>query len=170
MKKPRPLRRTALILGVLFVLDLGYAGQGLFSLAVATGGVILLLIGALAAVVRQRPEVAKTRLARAGIYLLLGAATLGMLRFHAFTAESHAAQIIDACRAFKDKNGAFPNTLQALVPEFLPGVPRAKYVMAFGDFSYWTSSPTAHTLMYTALAPFGRRVYSLEAGSWSSID
>jgi hypothetical protein len=56
------------------------------------------------------------------------------------------------------------------VPEFLPAVPRAKYTLAYGEFTYWASSEKDHTLMYVALPPFGRRLYHFEQGVWTQLD
>lgn len=92
------------------------------------------------------------------------------MQFHAATARNHAAQVIDACRAYQARHGMLPDHLEDLVPEFLARVPRAKYTLQWGEFTYWTSSRTSHTLMYVSLPPFGRRVYHFEEGRWSVLD
>ena len=165
----RPLRRTALVLSLLFVADIGFAGQGILPLFVAAAGVVLLSAGAIWAFAFGRMRVARRRIARAGIYFLLGVATSATVRVYASTAQAHATQLIHACHAYKAKYGGFPDRLQELVPEFLPSVPRAKYVLVWGEFTYW-SSPTSHTLMYTSLPPFMRRLYNLEHDTWSQIE
>lgn len=104
------------------------------------------------------------------MYLVLGVMTLAAVRVHAATAENHAAQIIDACRAYQARHGMLPDRLEALVPEFLPAVPRAKYTLSYGEFTYWTSEQKSHTLMYVALPPFGRRLYHFEEARWSQLD
>jgi hypothetical protein len=164
------VKRTAAALAVLFLLDLGYAGQGALSLFVACIGVVLLTLGALWAVVRGAAPRARTRAARAGTYVLLGAATLATTRFHEATATNHAAQVIAACRAYEAQHGMLPDRLDQLVPEFLPAVPRAKYTLAWGAFTYMKSSATSHTLMYVAFPPFGRQLYHFEDQRWSRLD
>lgn len=111
----------------------------------------------------------RARAMRAGIYLLLGVATVTALRFHTATAQTHAEQVIEACRAYAKRNGKLPDRLTELVPEFLPAVPRAKYTLQWGEFTYWTSED-AHTLMYVALPPFGRRLYHFEQDRWGQLD
>jgi hypothetical protein len=164
------MARTAAALSLLFLLDLGYAGQGLFSLLVAACGVGLLTAGALwSAVSGESPRV-RSRALRASLYLVLGLAAYGAAGFHRATAETHAARVIDACRRFEARRGALPDRLEDLVPEFLAAVPRAKFTLAWGAFEYSRFSPTRHTLMYVTLPPFGRRVYHFEGARWSQVD
>ena len=60
------------------------------------------------------------------------------------------------------------------MPTYLPAVPRAKYTLGWGNFTYTSlgSDPDEphHVLMYVALPPFGRRLYHLEQGRWSTLD
>jgi len=161
--------RTVLILGGLFLFDLGYSGQGLISMLVAVSGFAFLTMRALWSWFRGT-GVARSRALRAGMYLFLGAATFATMRFHTTTAETHAARVIEACRAFESRRGNLPDRLEELVPEFLPAVPRAKYTLAWGAFTYSTSGRTHHTLMYVTLPPFGRRIYNFEAARWSQLD
>jgi hypothetical protein len=107
---------------------------------------------------------------RAGLYLLLGVATVATMRFHTATAQNHAAQIIEACRAYQARRGMLPDRLEELVPEFLPAVPPAKYTLQWGGFTYWASEKKSHTLMYVAFPPFGRRLYHFEQARWSQLD
>ncbi len=165
---PSP-KRTAFLLGALFLVDLGFMGQGLVSLLIAALGVLLLPLGTLVSIIRQQRPRAANRATRAAIYLVLGAATLGTLRFHARVAATNAARLIAACQAYQAKHGQYPKQLEDLVPGHLPSVPRAKYVMAFGQFSYW-ATPESHTLLYVALPPSGRRLYHFEEARWSRLD
>jgi hypothetical protein len=170
-RQPRPLWRTGAALAVLFLADLGFAGQGLFSMFVAIGGVGLMATRALWAAVRGRSSaLIRARTMRAGLYLLLGVATVITMRFHTATARNHAEQVIAACRAYQARHGKLPDRLDELVPEFLPAVPRAKYTLQWGDFTYWTSDNNTHTLMYVALPPSGRRLYHFEQARWSQLD
>jgi hypothetical protein len=170
--QPPRLRRTAVALALLFLADLGFAGQGIFSLVVATIGVGLLTLGALWAAVRGTAPraLARSRAVRAAMYLCLGVTTVAVMRIHATTAENHAAQVIEACRAYQARHGKLPDRLQELVPEFLPAVPPAKYTLSWGEFTYLTSGDQSHTLMYVALPPFGRRLYHFEEARWSQLD
>jgi len=166
---PPRMTRTGVLLGLLFLVDLFYVGQGLFSLMVAIFGVAILLVASLWSVIRGQRPLARSRAARAGLYLLLGAATVGTMRFHVYTARVNADRVIAACRSYEKVNGKLPEQLQELVPAFFPDIPRAKYTGMFGEFTY-LSSTTNHTLLYVALPPFGRRLYHFEQNRWSSLD
>jgi hypothetical protein len=163
-KGPAPLKRTAIAIALLFVFDLFVMGQGIFSLMVSFLGVTLLLVGAVWAYIRGRRELSINRLYRASMYVALAIATFGMLNVHAWTAEKRADQVIAACRSYKAKNGKFPDRLQDLVPDFLPSIPPAKYTLTSGDFQYFTETDGVHMLMYVAVPPFGRRLYTFETG------
>ena len=131
---------------------------------------VVLTVGALRSLTRGLRPLARSRGLRASAYLVLGVAAFSAARFHLATAEHHSADVIAACQAYRVRHGMFPATLQQLVPEFLPSVPRAKYTLAYGEFTYWASSADAHTLMYVALPPFGRRLYHFEQGTWTQLD
>jgi len=171
-RRPPAIRRTAVTLAVLFVADLGFLGQGLLSILVAAVGLGLLTVGALWAAARSPAPrlLARSRAMRAGLYLLLAIAALAAMQFHTATAENHAAQVIEACRAYQARHGMLPDRLEELVPEFLPAVPRAKYTLQWGEFTYRASNKQSHTLMYVALPPFGRKVYHFEEARWSQLD
>lgn len=166
----RSVKRTAAALSALFLFDLGYAGQGLFSMAVAAIGLVILAIGAIQAATQRSMPAAQSRALRASLYLALGVAAYGAATFHRATAEAHAAQVIDACRAFETRRGKLPDRLDDLVPEFLAAVPRAKFMLAYADFTYSKHEDHRHTLMYVALPPFGRRIYHFEGARWSTLD
>ena len=132
--QPPRVRRTAAVLSVIFLADLGFAGQGLVSLLIACVGLGMLTAGALWAGLRSGGgPLIRSRAARAGMYLLLGIATVSTMRFHSATAQTHAAQVIDACRAYQARHGTLPDRLDSLVPEFLAAVPRAKYTLQWGE-------------------------------------
>ncbi len=169
-----PLRRTLLVLTAVFLVDLFWIGQGILSLFIAfVGATVLASGGAWAAAKGMRPWV-RSRLIRAGMYLLLGVATVAVMRLHATTATSRAEQLIAACGAYKEQHGVFPDRLEALVPTYIPAGPRAKYTLTWGNFTYsnWSSDPDEprHVLMYVAMPPFGRRLYNLEQGHWWTLD
>jgi hypothetical protein len=163
------MKRTGLLLGLLFLVDLGFMGQGVFSMLVAVVGVTVLMLGCAWSFIRgQRPRAA-SRAARAALYFLLGAATFGAMRFHAETARVNADRVIAACRSYESAHGRLPQRLQDLVPAFLPAVPRAKHTGMYGEFMY-LSSPASHTLIYVAFPPFGRRLYHFEESRWGVLD
>ncbi len=59
-------------------------------------------------------------------------------------------------------------TLDELVPDQLPSVPRAKYCLAYGRFLYFNYGRPM--LGWYVVPPFGRRTYDFETRRWSYID
>src|SRR5687767_2473206 len=88
--RPPAIRRTAVALAILFVVDLGFLGQGLLSILVAAVGLGLLTVGALWAAARSpAPRLfARSRAMRAGLYVLLAIAAIAAMQFHTATAEN----------------------------------------------------------------------------------
>lgn len=164
-------RRTVAALTLLFLADLGFAGQGLFSMVVGAVGCCVMTSRAIWAAAKiGRGPVLTSYAIRAGLYLALAGAAISASQFHQATAENHAARVIDACRAYQARYGTLPDRLALLVPDFLPSIPRAKYTLEYGDFTYSAAAGQTHTLMYVTLPPHGRRVYHFEDARWSRSD
>ncbi len=159
--------RTAVALSGLFLFDLVVLGQGGIAIIVATVGVGMLVVGGLWAAIRAHRALARSRMTRAGMYVILGVAAVGTLRFHEATARKGAQQIISACQAYKQQTGKLPDRLEDLVPEFLPKVPLARYTLLYNDFWYFSQSGL---LTYVVLPPFGRRVYNFNSAQWKYLD
>ncbi|MDY7228440.1 hypothetical protein [Hyalangium rubrum] len=89
-------------------------------------------------------------------------------------ARKNAERIIAACKAFRERHGRFPDTLEELVPEFFPELPPAKYAGPHFGFVYDVSGgelgPKRHVLGWTELIPFGRPFYVLEEERWGYLD
>ena len=86
-------------------------------------------------------------------------------------ARKNAEQIIAAGRAFQQRHGRLPATLEELVPEFLPSVPPAKYDGPHFGFVYDVGSDSGHhVLSWTELIPFGRPFYVFEEDRWGYLD
>jgi len=86
-------------------------------------------------------------------------------------ARKNAEQIIAASRAFQQKHGRLPATLEELVPEFLPSVPPAKYSGPHFGFVYDAGPDSGrHVLSWTEHIPFGRPFYVFEEDRWGYLD
>lgn len=86
-------------------------------------------------------------------------------------ARKNAEQIIAACKAFHAQHGRFPQTLEELVPAFLPAVPPAKYGGPHFGFTYDVGPDgQRHVLGWTEVIPFGRPYYVLEEDRWGYLD
>jgi hypothetical protein len=86
-------------------------------------------------------------------------------------ARENAESIIRACRAFQAKHGGLPDSLEALVPEFLPSLPPARYDGPHFGFQYEVDSASRrHVLSWTDMIPFGRPFYVFEEDRWGYLD
>jgi hypothetical protein len=109
----------------------------------------------------------------AGVYAACFGVTISTVLINNKIARSRAEMIVSLVKQYKAKYGHYPDKLQALVPEFLPSVPRAKYSFSFNEFMY-SRLPGGHVvdgvstvevdaaLSYVALPPFGRPTYYFE--------
>ena len=84
-------------------------------------------------------------------------------------AASRGETLVSAVNAFHTKYQRYPESLSALVPEFIERVPRAKYTLLYGDFMYVKSEGGA-LLYYIARPPFGRPTYDFNRGAWGYLD
>jgi hypothetical protein len=86
-------------------------------------------------------------------------------------ARKNAESIIAACQSFQAKHGRLPDSLEALVPEFLPSLPPARYDGPHFGFQYTVDSTSQrHVLSWTDLIPFGRPFYVFEEDRWGYLD
>ena len=84
-------------------------------------------------------------------------------------AKANAARVVAACEQFHVDYGRFPQSLDELVPRYIPSVPRAKYCLDYGRFLYWNYDGNPMLVWY-AVPPFGREVYNFKNRTWGYID
>jgi hypothetical protein len=83
--------------------------------------------------------------------------------------KANASRIIAACEEFHTANSKYPQTLDELVPRYLPAVPRAKYCLELGEFRYWNMEDHPMLVWYV-VPPFGRKIYTFDDRRWGYID
>jgi len=84
-------------------------------------------------------------------------------------AQRRAEHVIGAVHQHRSKYGRYPARLSDVAPEFISSIPKAKVALAFNEFTYlfYGDRPM---LMYVAIPPFARRIYSFDSGRWGSLD
>jgi len=150
------------------------AGYLLFDDAVLTGSFIVssvvcpiwLVIAAVRACYSRVDDA--LRAARVLLPLLTLLLVLANHHLQVKVAMGNAARIIQACEGYREEHGNYPDHLTALVPRFLPAVPRAKYCLADASFRY--SGPPVNTLAWQRVPPFGRMVYLFRDHEWRYVD
>lgn len=85
-------------------------------------------------------------------------------------AEANAPRVVAACEEYHAANGSFPKTLDELVPQYMPSVPRAKYGLGpWSQFVYFYNQGKPMLVWYV-VPPYYRRIYDFETRRWSDIE
>jgi hypothetical protein len=176
IKGGRSLRFHLIAAIVIYVIDGLAFGQGAIAFLTAVAFLLMGGFKTLAAIIKREP-LSKKPLAKAVIYSLCFAAVVSTIVTNNKLAKSRAETVVSAVKQYKAKYRRYPNALQALVPEFLPSVPLAKYSLLFNDFTYWrrvghggSETDDYATLFYVAIPPFGRPTYNFEQARWGYTD
>ena len=153
---------TALIAGMILLIGEVVCGQT--TVVMMTGLAVAAVLGLLAAyrLIKGEKGRAVSVAVKALIFVGMFLVATGLDVANKKIAMSRAETIIAACRSYKDKTGAYPETLQALVPEYLKAVPRAKYTVLWSAFHY-REGRLAWMLVPMTVMPS----YDLNAGKWS---
>ncbi len=170
---PSDIRKMVLFFAFAYVLDALLFAPGLGCLLCVLA--VLIAAGAVPFFLWKRnwPE-----LRSAAAIILLAIATLAAvfytLYLHQRLGEANGQRIVDAVEAYHKAQGTYPDSLEALIPAYLPTIPRAAYRLAWSQFSYWDGRTEAGgmspQLYYYALPPFGRPVYFFAKGKWTYLD
>lgn len=165
----KALRDSALIAAALYFLDAVWLGQG--GIAMITFLLVLLvaLPRALWAGFRKNAALRNLRLAKMGIYLAMAALVIATIRIDLHFARRNADSVAAALRQYQAAHGAYPDKLEALVPDFLPAVPDARFSLTQNRF-YYHATPDSHDLSYVVIPPFGLNSYNLEKDRWTVRD
>lgn len=108
-------------------------------------------------------------LLKGGLCLLTFGAATAMSHADIRIAEARAQQIFAAAQEYRARNGTYPSSLDALVPEFLDRVPRCCVRRTMSDFFY-DASADSHNLWWLEAPPFGRRGFYFEEQRYWSLD
>jgi hypothetical protein len=166
---PRPSSRvstgTLVAVVLLYVGDAFLMGQGVWATLPSLVAIVWLGARWLFGARDARPRIAATL----AVWCALPVATIGTISANNVLAHHRAEALVVAVEAYKAKHGVFPRTLDDLVPEEIPAVPRAKYTLAFAQFGYFNVNGSA-SLDYTYLPPFGRPYYQFNAKRWGYLD
>jgi hypothetical protein len=82
--------------------------------------------------------------------------------------EKNIRIIIYACEKFHAAKGEYPKSLNELVPQYLPHIPRAKYCLAWCDFMYFNNGHPI--LVWYIVPPYGRKTYNFDDRRWNYLD
>ncbi|HEY7099840.1 MAG TPA: hypothetical protein VH437_24160 [Terriglobales bacterium] len=100
------------------------------------------------------------------VFGALGAASQSWSVFNWHVAQNRAAPVIKACEEFRRSNGVYPRSLDQLVPEFLPSLPRPSYTWMGRRYGYASEPPR----LYFAAMFHGVVTYDFESHHWWTND
>jgi len=143
--------------------DTGITGSCVASLILCP----IWLVASLAKTAIQGPGW-KLRVLRAAFPAVTLGVAVANSAFQLRVAETNAARIVAACEEFQAAHGRFPDSLEQLLPRYLPSIPRARYSLLFGEFVYVNLGKPM--LVWYIVPPFGRKVYDFEIRRWRYID
>jgi len=85
-------------------------------------------------------------------------------------AEKNAARVVAACEEYHATNGRFPKSLDELVPQYMPSVPRAKYCLGpWCQFHYFYNQGHPMLVWYV-VPPYYRKIYDFDTRRWNYIE
>lgn len=104
------------------------------------------------------------------IYVAAGLLVIFSNSMNAKFSHSQANYLVEKIELYKQENGVYPQSLEALVPKYVSKVPVAKISSMMDKFNYRVSENNNPMLSYVAFPPFGRNGYSFERKEWYSYD
>lgn len=164
--KVTTFRRAVLAGALLVFVDAIWLNQGVLAGLVGAG---LVLIGLPRALLKNPDPVRAQRLRNLAVYAASVILVFALNALNNRIAASRAEAIISSINAFHAKYDRYPESLQALAPEFLADVPRAKYTLGQNSFHYRLAAGQA-VLFYVEFPPFGRPIYRFSEHKWGYID
>lgn len=164
---PWPLHKVLVACSVLFFAEALYLNQYWLAVVVL---IYVLAWGVPRAFFAKRWRSNRNkRLANLALYALTAVLAFAGNNFNNQLAERRTEQVIAAVDAFHGKLGKYPRSLDELVPQFLPEVPKAKVGFGITNF-YYLERESSATLMYVVFPPFGRRTYDFGTKEFGYMD
>jgi hypothetical protein len=159
---------VGLVLCVFWVFDWLVMNVPLFGcLAAGLLALVVLVLGLLRR--KSRKPMARLLMALSLASILSIGLTAITVRFNWHMGQKNAERIVEAVRAFqKDHGNAYPESLEALVPEYLDRVPHSRIGIMW-SYRYWIDNDRA-SLMWIQIPPFGRQGYDFAEDRWWTLD
>ena len=129
-KVTESMRRNLIIAGLILAFE-AYVGDGLIGMGYGTTLVVVFVIRAVAEK-QRRLEMFRI----AVIYALMFVATLALISSNVRLAYHRAVPVISAVSRYHSERGHYPETLDELVPAYLPSIPHAGFTLLSRDFRY----------------------------------
>jgi hypothetical protein len=167
---------TLLFAGMVFLFDVVFWGVPFVSMMVLTLGNLVLVIRL--ALAWREPDLRKRRAWSIAVYSFAALAAITITGQMRDLVHGRAERIITACEQYRTKTGRYPETLEQLVPDYLPEIPSAqrslltdpRFRYAITGPNMWIKNPNTHVLEYTSVPPLGKTFYVFETREWRFRD
>ena len=152
------LRKHVLVSGLLLGLE-AWLGIGIIGAGI---GIVVALATLIAACTQKDGR--SRLLGVAGVYALLLVATMGILTANWRIAQRRSAPVILAIDRFHSTQGYYPDSLNELVPAYLPSIPGAGFSWLARHFGYAAERPQ----LYFPAMFHGVVAYDFSSRSWTT--
>lgn len=163
------LRFTWCAVLVVTVLPSVLYGTAFFSMMLLVGGVILGFPSALASLLLSKDGALRARLFRRAVVLTaMPALMLAVIFQTAKLTPQMATPIVEAVESFKQENGAYPDSLAVLTPQYLPGLPAVRISVFQPEVSYRVKKGQPYLAVPSAAGDaFAIYEYNFEERRWA---
>jgi len=151
----KSLKGTFINAFILFFLDALFFNQG----AIAAITLLLVLFYFLP----------KLQFNKCIIYTLMAIAVFASNYGNNRLAEHRATELVTVIEQYEIDNGAYPDNLDALIPQYIESVPLAKFTFVTNKFRYFNNN-NKPIFFYVDFPPFGRPTYDFDKKQWFYID
>ncbi len=151
------MRKHLIIAGLILAFE---ACVGVGIIGMSYGMVLAVTYAILAIAQRQRRS---EWFSVAVIYTLMLVATVGLLSSNIKVALRRAAPVISAVNCYHSDHGAYPKTLDELVPAYLPSIPRAGFTLISRNFRYFNDE---RSQLYFPAMFHGVFAYDFSTETW----
>jgi len=85
-------------------------------------------------------------------------------------AEHRATELVTVIEQYKIDNGVYPDNLDALIPQYIESVPRAKFTLGSTNEFKYLNNDNKPIFFYVDFPPFGRPFYNFISKEWDYMD
>lgn len=162
------LRVTWCVVLLVSVLSSVLYGTAFFSMLLLVGGVIIGFPSALASLLLSKDAALRARLFRRAVVLTAMPALMLSVIFQTDKLTPQmAAPIVEAVELFKQENGAYPDSLAVLRPNYLPGLPAVRLSVFQPEVSYRIKKGQPYLVVPSAAGDaFAIYEYNFEESRW----
>ncbi len=164
----KSLKGTYIGAFILFFIDALYLNQGSIAVVALIFVIIYFFPNAVIHLVKKKS--AKRLFNKCIIYTLMAFAVFGSNYGNNRLAYNRATELVTVIEQYKIDNGVYPDRLDALIPQYLESVPRAKFTLGSTNEFKYLNNDNKPIFFYVDFPPFGRPTYNFTTKEWDYMD